>query len=60
MVKEDLETKAQKAVLQIRKKVARIYAILMDVGAKLTHVLEYKFNYHTLPEGIDYEKENYR
>ena len=51
---EDLETRAGKAVLEIKKKVSRIYDILMDVGAKITHVLEHKFNYHTLPEGIDY------
>lgn len=51
---EDLETKARRAVLEIKKEVGRIYDILMDVGAKITHVLEHKFNYHTLPEGIDY------
>lgn len=51
---EDLETKSRKAVLDIKKKVYRIYEILKDVGMKLTHVIEHKFDYHTLPEGIDY------
>lgn len=52
---ENLETKARKAVLKIEKKVDSIYAILKDVGMKLTHVIEYKLDYHTLPKGIDYE-----
>jgi len=55
MTKEDLETKARKAVLEIKEKVNRIYDILKDVGMKLTHVIEYKFDYHTLPKGLDYE-----
>jgi len=55
MTKEDLETKARKAVLEIKERVNRIYDILKDVGMKLTHVIEYKFDYHTLPKGIDYE-----
>ena len=56
MTKEDLETKARKAVLEIKQRVDRIYTILKDVGMKLTHVIEYKFDYHTLPKGIDYEE----
>ena len=55
MTKEDLEAKAKKAVLEIKERVNRIYDILKDVGMKLTHVIEYKFDYHTLPKGIDYE-----
>ncbi|MDP2940124.1 MAG: hypothetical protein Q8O13_08615 [Candidatus Omnitrophota bacterium] len=55
MTKEDLETKARKAVLEIKEKVNRIYDILKDVGMKLTHVIEYKLDYHTLPKGLDYE-----
>lgn len=51
---ENLETRALKAVLKIEKKVDSIYAILRDVGMKLTHVIEYKLDYHTLPKGIDY------
>ncbi len=55
MAKEDLETRAEKAVLEIRKKVNRIYEILRDVGMKLTHVIEHKLDYYTMPKGIDYE-----
>lgn len=50
---ENLEAKARNAVLEIRKKVDRIYDILRDVGMKLTHVIEYKFD--SVPKGIDYE-----
>lgn len=54
MAKENLEAKARKCVIEIRDRVNRIYEILKDVGMKLTHVIEYKFDYHTLPKGIDY------
>ena len=55
MTKEDLETKARKAVLKIKERVDKIYDILKDVGMKLTHVIEYKFDYHAMPKGLDYE-----
>ncbi len=42
-------------MLEIKEKVNRIYDILKDVGMKLTHVIEYKLDYHTLPKGLDYE-----
>lgn len=42
-----------KAVLKIEKKVDSIYAILRDVGMKLTHVIEYKLDY-SMPKGIGY------
>jgi hypothetical protein len=51
---ENLEIKARKAVLQIKKKVDRIYEILKDVGMKLTHVIEYKFNHHSTYKGNNY------
>ena len=54
MAKENLETKARKAVVEISERVNKMYEILKDVGMKLTHVIEYKFDYHTLPKGIDY------
>lgn len=54
MVKGDLEEKTCRAVIEIKKKVDSIYTVLKDVGMKLTHVIEYKFDYHTLPNGIDY------
>lgn len=66
---EDLETKARKAVLRIDKNVAdikkdgadtkkdvsKMRETLWDIGRKLCYVLERRFDYHTLPEGIDYE-----
>ncbi len=51
---EDLEVKVKKAVLDIKKKVYRIYDVVKDLGMKLTHIIERRFDYHTLPEGIDY------
>ena len=61
---ERLEEKAGNAILEIKKKVCgifekvkavpKIYEILRDLGMKLTHVIEHKFDYHTLPENIDY------
>lgn len=50
-----LEDKAREAVIRIEKKVAKIYDILMDVGAKITHSLENK-DYRTLPYSDMYDK----
>jgi hypothetical protein len=55
MAKANLEDKAREAVLRIERKVAKIYDILMDVGAKITHSLEYK-DYRTLPYSDVYDK----
>ena len=55
MTKEDLETRAGKAVLRIEKKVNDIDNVLRDLGMKLCHVIKYKGNYYSTPEGIDYE-----
>lgn len=52
---ESLESKARRAVLRMSKHVERMAAILEDVGLKLTYVLERKFDYYTLPKGLDYE-----
>ena len=54
---ENLETKAQKAVLDIRDKVSKIAEMIYDVGLKVTHVLEHRpSEYTTLPQGIDYDE----
>ena len=45
MAKENLETKAKKAVLSIDDKVTDIGNILRDVSMKLYHVIKYKFDY---------------
>lgn len=55
MARGNLEEKMNKAVIEIRERVNSIYEVLKDVGMKLTHVIEYKFDYHTMPKGIDYE-----
>ena len=55
MAKANLEDKAREAVLRIERKVAKIYDILMDVGAKITHSLENK-DYRTLPFGDVYDR----
>jgi hypothetical protein len=59
---EELERKTIKAVLNIAKNVksttkdlAEIKEVLWDIGQKLCYVLERRFDYHTLPEGIDYD-----
>jgi len=59
---DDLERKTRKAVLNIAKNVrstkkdlAEIKDVLWDIGQKLCYVLERRFDYHTLPEGIDYD-----
>jgi hypothetical protein len=58
----DLERKTRKAVLNIAKNVsstkkdlAEIKEVLWDIGQKLCYVLERRFDYNTLPEGIDYD-----
>ena len=51
---ENLETKARKAVLRIEKKVGDIDNVLRDLSMKLCHVIKYKGNYYSAPEGIDY------
>ncbi len=56
MVKEDLETKAQKAVLRISKKVADINNKLNDLSMKMCHIIKYKRDYYSLPDGNGYYK----
>ena len=55
MAKANLEDRAREAVIRIERKVAKIYDILMDVGAKITHSLENK-DYRTLPYSDVYDK----
>jgi hypothetical protein len=54
MAKEDLETKARKAVLEIKQDVKKIREAIWDIGEKICYVLEKKLDYSTLPEGINY------
>lgn len=53
--KENLETKARKAVIRIEKKVNDIDNILRDLSMKLCYIIRKKGNYYTLPAGIDYD-----
>lgn len=57
MAKESLETKADKAVLRIERKVTDIGNVLRDLSMKLCHVIKYKGDYYSMPEGIDYNEQ---
>lgn len=56
---ESLEKRTALALAGIAKDVKKIREILYDVGMKLTHVIERRFDYHTLPEGLEY-REGYK
>jgi hypothetical protein len=55
MAKEDLQTRLLKGVLRIDKNVADGVDVLRDLSMKLCHVIKYKGNYHSVPEGNDYD-----
>jgi len=50
MTKENLETKAHKAILSIKDKVENIYTVLCDLSLKLCHVIKSKGDYYGLLE----------
>jgi hypothetical protein len=59
---EDLERKIRRAIFNIArnvanttKDVAEMKEVLWDIGQKLCYVIERRFDYNTLPEGIDYD-----
>jgi hypothetical protein len=59
---EELERKIRKAIFNIarnvgntKKDVAEMKEVLWDIGQKLCYVIERRFDYNTLPTGIDYE-----
>ena len=54
MTKDDLETKARKAVLRIEKKVTDMSNVLYDVSAKLCHLIRCKNDYYSQPERNGY------
>jgi hypothetical protein len=56
MAKENLETKARKAVLSIEKKVKDMNNILYDLSMKLCHIIKRKSGYYCRSEGNDYHK----
>ena len=56
MAKEDLETKAYKAVLSIRSKVADISNALNDLNMKVCHILRENRTYYDMLRGADYRE----
>lgn len=56
---DNLEKRTAETLSGIAKDVKRIREVLYDVGMKLTHVIERRFDYHTLPEGLEY-REGYK
>ncbi|MEE9615196.1 MAG: hypothetical protein V3W31_09680 [Thermodesulfobacteriota bacterium] len=55
MTKEDLETKARKAVLRIEKKVTDMNNVLYGVSAKLCHLIKRGSDYYSQPENGYYK-----
>ena len=56
MVKQNLETRAKKAILRIEKTVTDIANILYDLSMKLCHIIKSRKDYYTLPDRNDYRK----
>ena len=56
MAKENIETKAKKAVLNIESKVTAIYDILSDLSLKLCHIIKDRRGYYDMLRGDDYLK----
>ncbi len=54
MTKDDLETKAKKAVLSIKEKVIGIYDVLCDLSKKLCYIIDNKKDYYGLPNRKNY------
>ncbi len=51
----DVQFALKTAIRMIEKKVNDIGNVLRDLSMKLCYVIKYKGNYHSMPEGIDYE-----
>ena len=56
MTKEDLETRAKKAVINIDKTLTNISNVLNDLGLKLCHIIKDKRSYYDMLRGNDYLK----
>jgi len=56
MTKENLETKAKKAVLNIEKKVTGIYDVLCDLSLKLCHIIKDNRRYLGRQERDEYSQ----
>ena len=55
MVKDDLETKARKAILRIQETVSAMETVLYDLGMKLCHLIKSRDDYYR-----DYDRDHYR
>tara|TARA_B100000315_G_scaffold103880_1_gene95150 strand:+ start:1413 stop:1583 length:171 start_codon:yes stop_codon:yes gene_type:complete len=56
MAKDNLETKAIKAVIAIKGKVTDISNVLHDLSMKLCHIIKYKKDYFSQPNDNGYYK----
>ena len=56
MTKEDLETRAKKAVLKIEKKITNINNILNDLSMKLCHIIKSQKEFYSLTKRNGYYK----
>ena len=56
MVKDDLETRAEKAILYIEEKVKDIYTVLCDLSLKLCHLIKSRDDYYRFPDKDDYRR----
>ena len=54
---DSLEKRTAETLSGIAKDVKRIREILYDAMAKMVHLIERKFDYYTLPDGLDYRGE---
>jgi hypothetical protein len=51
MVKEDLETKARKAILKIQKQFSELYDVVKDLSFKLCHIIESNKDHYRYIDG---------
>ena len=56
MPKENLETKALKAILKIDKKITDINNVLTDLSMKLCHIIKSQRDYYSLTKRNGYYK----
>ena len=56
MSKQNLESKALKAVIKMDKTLTDISNVLTDLGMKLCHIIKDKINYYDMLRGNDYLK----
>lgn len=56
MVRDDLELKVKRAVLNIEKKINGIYDILCDLSMKLCHIIEDRKIDYDISKGSGYLK----